>query len=327
VSITTWGAIITSIKVPDKSGAIGDVVHGFDTLDGYLGKHPFFGAIVGRYGNRIGGAQFVIDGKTYTLAKNDGANTLHGGAKGFDKYVWMAKPTAAHGAPSLVLTHVSPDGDEGFPGQLTVTLTYTWNDNDELRVHYVAQTTKPTVVNLTNHSYFNLAGKGTILEHQLQLSCDRYTPVVKGLIPTGELAPVGRAGSGFLDGMYEEHARYDVLAIHTYGFPLLKPFDARGSAAWRLMEAHGDNRPLWNTEFGLEPAVIPDNWRLSRGQIDSVQLEAWRTSIEGNERWRTYDRIYGYVLADGKDLGFNLIRLDGSPRPAYRWLKLWCRHH
>ncbi|HJY34876.1 MAG TPA: aldose epimerase family protein, partial [Vicinamibacterales bacterium] len=190
VSITTWGAIITSIKVPDKSGALGDVVHGFDTLDGYLGKHPFFGAIVGRYGNRIGGAKFAIDGKTYTLAKNDGDNTLHGGVKGFDKYVWMAKPTAAHGAPSLVLTHVSPDGDEGFPGQLTVTLTYTWTENDELRMHYVAQTTKPTVVNLTNHSYFNLAGKGTILEHQLQLSCDRYTPVVKGLIPTGELPPV-----------------------------------------------------------------------------------------------------------------------------------------
>jgi aldose 1-epimerase len=190
VSISTWGAIITSIKVPDKSGALGDVVHGFDTLDGYLGKHPFFGAIVGRYGNRIGGAKFAIDGKTYTLAKNDGDNTLHGGVKGFDKYVWMAKPTAAHGAPSLVLTHVSPDGDEGFPGQLTVTLTYTWTENDELRMHYVAQTTKPTVVNLTNHSYFNLAGKGTILEHQLQLSCDRYTPVVKGLIPTGELPPV-----------------------------------------------------------------------------------------------------------------------------------------
>jgi aldose 1-epimerase len=190
VSITTWGAIITSIKVPDKNGILGDVVLGFDSLDGYLGKHPFFGAIVGRYGNRIGGAQFVIDGKTYTLAKNDGANTLHGGLKGFDKYVWIAKPSAARGAPSLTLTHISPDGDEGFPGQLTVTLTYTWTDADELRMHYVATTSKPTVVNLTNHSYFNLAGQGTILEHRLQLSCDRYTPVAKGLIPTGELAPV-----------------------------------------------------------------------------------------------------------------------------------------
>ena len=190
VSITTWGAIITSIKVPDRSGTLTDVVLGFDSLDGYLGKHPFFGAIVGRYGNRIGGAKFVLDGKAYTLAKNDGENTLHGGVKGFDKYVWQAKTTESRAAPSIILTHVSPDGDEGFPGQLTVTLTYTWNDNDELRMHYVAQTTKPTVVNLTNHSYFNLSGHDTILKHVVQLSCDRYTPVVKGLIPTGELAPV-----------------------------------------------------------------------------------------------------------------------------------------
>jgi hypothetical protein len=167
--------------------------------------------------------------------------------------------------------------------------------------------------------------RGRLYAEMLRLA---YPAIKRGnpraLVVTGGIASA--IDGGFLDGMYEEHAPYDVLAIHTYGFPLLKPFDSRGSAAWRLMEAHGDNRPLWNTEFGLEPAVIPDSWRLSRGQIDSVQLEAWRTSIEGNERWRTYDRIYGYVLADGKDLGFNLIRLDGSPRPAYQWLKLWCRH-
>ena len=121
--ITTYGAIIVSINVPDKSGTVGDVVLGFDSLDGYLGTHPFFGAIVGRYGNRIGGAQFTLDGKTYTLAKNNGANTLHGGVKGFDKYVWKAREVPSKDGLAIELTHVSPDGDEGFPGTLTTHVT------------------------------------------------------------------------------------------------------------------------------------------------------------------------------------------------------------
>jgi aldose 1-epimerase len=196
VSITTLGGIVVSVKVPDKSGALGDVVLGFDSLDGYLGKHPFFGAIVGRYGNRIGHAEFTLDGKRYALAKNDGENSLHGGVKGFDKHVWKAKEVPGT-SPAISLTHVSPDGDEGFPGTLTTTVTYTWTDANELRIDYHATTDKPTVVNLTNHSYFNLSGKGgtTILDHRLQLSADRFTPVAKGLIPTGELKPV--AGTPF----------------------------------------------------------------------------------------------------------------------------------
>jgi hypothetical protein len=175
------------------------------------------------------------------------------------------------------------------------------------------------------HPEVSMRQRGQLYAEMLKLA---YPSIKRGkpraLVVTGGIASA--IDGGFLEGLYDEHAPYDVLAIHTYGFPLVQPFDARGSAAWRVMEAHGDNRPLWNTEFGLEPAVIPDSWRLSRGQIDSVQLDAWRTSIEENERWRTYDRIYGYVLADGKDLSFNLIRLDGTPRPAYQWLKLWCRH-
>ena len=192
VAIATLGGIVVSVNVPDKAGANGDVVLGFDSLDGYLTKNPFFGALVGRYGNRIGGAQFVLDGKTYTLAKNDGVNTLHGGLRGFDKYVWKARTAPATNGSSLVLTHISPDGDEGFPGTLTSTVTYTWTNDDELKIHYHAVTDKPTVVNLTNHSYFNLAGQGngTILDHQLQLSADKFTPVAKGLITTGELKPV-----------------------------------------------------------------------------------------------------------------------------------------
>jgi aldose 1-epimerase len=192
VAVTTYGAIVVSVNVPDKSGTVGDVVLGFDSLDGYLGTHPFFGAIVGRYGNRIGGAQFTLDGKTYTLAKNNGANTLHGGVKGFDKYVWKAREVPSKDGLAIELTHVSPDGDEGFPGTLTTHVTYTWTDSNELRADYHATTDKPTVVNLTNHSYFNLAGQGTgtILDHKLQLFADRFTPVVQGLIPTGELKPV-----------------------------------------------------------------------------------------------------------------------------------------
>ncbi len=197
VSIITLGAIVQSITVPDATGHPGDVVLGFDSLEGYLTPNPFFGAVVGRYGNRIGGASFTLDGKTYTLAKNNGPNTLHGGVKGFDKYVWSAKEVSSPDGPSIALTHVSPDGDEGFPGTLTAMVTYTWTDASTLRLHYHATTDTPTVVNLTNHSYFNLAGQGngTILDEQLQIFADRFTPVDNTLIPTGELRPV--AGTPF----------------------------------------------------------------------------------------------------------------------------------
>jgi len=197
VQIATLGGTVVSIKVPDKAGALGDVVLGFDSLDGYLGAHPFFGVLVGRYGNRIGNAAFTLDGKAYTLAKNNGVNSLHGGLKGFDKYVWKTREVKSADGLALELTHVSPDGDEGFPGTLSVTVRYTWTDANGLRVDYTATTDKPTVLNLTNHSYFNLSAGAspTILDHTLHLMADRYTPVDKGLIPTGELRAV--AGTPF----------------------------------------------------------------------------------------------------------------------------------
>lgn len=197
VQIATLGGTVVSIKVPDKAGALGDVVLGFDSLEGYLRPHPFFGVLVGRYGNRIGNAQFTLDGKTYTLAKNNGVNSLHGGLKGFDKYVWKTREVASPDGLALELTHVSPDGDEGFPGTLSVTVRYTWTDANGLRIDYTATTDKPTVVNLTNHSYFNLSAgaSATILDHTLHLLADKYTPVDKGLIPTGELRPM--AGTPF----------------------------------------------------------------------------------------------------------------------------------
>ena len=200
VAITTYGAIVVSIKVPDKTGKLGDVALGFDSLDGYLGTHPFFGAIVGRYGNRIGGGTFTLDGKTYTLPRTMAPTRCTAASRASTSTSGRRASPVDETAPAVELTHVSPDGDEGFPGTLTATVTYTWTDANELRIDYHATTDKPTVVNLTNHSYFNLAGQGTgtILDHKLQLSADEFTPVGKGLIPTGELQPVDGTPFDFL---------------------------------------------------------------------------------------------------------------------------------
>jgi aldose 1-epimerase len=185
--IITYGGIVISLKVPDKSGKSADVVLGYDSLDGYLVKGPYFGAIIGRYGNRIAGGTFALDGKTYSIRPNDGTNALHGGPRGFDKVVWKAKEIP-HG---IELSHVSPDGDQGFPGTLSAVVRYTLGGKD-LKIEYSATTDKKTVLNLTNHSYFNLAGQGNgdILKHQVKLNAGRFTPVNDVLIPTGELATV-----------------------------------------------------------------------------------------------------------------------------------------
>src|SRR5215510_12958063 len=185
--ITDYGGIVVSLKVPDRSGKMDDVVLGFDNLDGYLKGHPFFGALVGRYGNRIGKARFTLNGKEYKLAVNNGENTLHGGTKGFDKVVWKARPVTVKDGVALELTYLSKDGEEGYPGNLSVKVVYTLTNNNELKIDYSATTDQDTVVNLTNHTYFNLAGQGNgdILAHQLQINADRFTPVDSGLIPTG----------------------------------------------------------------------------------------------------------------------------------------------
>lgn len=187
--ILNYGGILVSLKTPDAKGEFADIVLGFDALPGYLAKHPYFGALVGRYANRIAKGKFKLNGQEYTLAQNNGVNALHGGLKGFDKYIWHAEP-AEDGEQRLRLRLTSPDGDEGYPGSLNVAVTYTLTDNDELRIDYSATTDRATVVNLTNHTYFNLAGEGLILDHLVQLAAEKYTPVDKDLIPTGELAPV-----------------------------------------------------------------------------------------------------------------------------------------
>jgi len=191
--IMTYGGIVQSLKVPDKNGQMGDIVLGYDTLDGYLTNSPYFGALIGRYGNRIGGAKFTLEGKTYTLAANNGPNTLHGGIKGFDKVVWkVVKADVGPQGPRLELNYLSKDGEEGFPGNLNVTATYTLTDDNALRLDFSATTDQPTLCNLTHHSYFNLAGQGNgdILGDILYINANGFTPVDSNLIPTGEIKPV-----------------------------------------------------------------------------------------------------------------------------------------
>jgi aldose 1-epimerase len=196
--IMDYGGIVVSLKVPDRTGKLDDVVLGLNTLDDYLKGHPYFGALVGRYGNRIAKGRFTLNGVEYKLAVNNGENHLHGGIKGFDKVVWNAKfVKTVKGEVSLVLTYLSKDGEEGYPGNLNVRVVYTLSNNNELMIDYTATTDKDTVVNLTHHSYFNLAGEGNgdILNHQLTINASRFTPIDAGSIPTGELKNV--AGTPF----------------------------------------------------------------------------------------------------------------------------------
>jgi aldose 1-epimerase len=190
--VITYGAILTELLYIDKNGHGVDVVLGFDNLESYLAHHPHFGATTGRVANRIAKGKFTLDGKEYTLAVNNGPNALHGGLKGFDKVVWKAEPKKTPEAAGVQLTYVSKDGEEGYPGNLTTVVTYTLNNQNELRMDYKATTDKPTPVNLTNHSYFNLAGaeSGDILGHELTLEADEYTPADDTLIPTGEIRSV-----------------------------------------------------------------------------------------------------------------------------------------
>lgn len=198
VAVVTYGGIVTSIRTPDKAGKLADIVLGFSSLEGYLGSHPYFGALIGRYGNRIAKGEFKLNGKTYKLARNNNGNSLHGGEMGFDKVVWTVKDVQnAASDQSVTLAYRSVDGEEGYPGNLDVTVRYSLNEANELKLEYFAVTDQPTVTNLTNHSYFNLRGEGEgdILGHVAMLNAESYTPVDAGLIPTGQIASV--AGTPF----------------------------------------------------------------------------------------------------------------------------------
>jgi aldose 1-epimerase len=188
--IMNYGGIVVSLKVPDKGGHLGDVVLGYDKLADYIKETPYFGAMIGRYGNRIAKGRFTVNGVSYQLATNNFPNSLHGGVKGFDKCIWMAKPHEDPQEPALELHYLSHDGEEGYPANLTVTAVYTLTRDNGLRLEYTATTDRDTVLNLTQHSYFNLAGHGDILGHEVMMPADRFTPVDSTLIPTGDLRSV-----------------------------------------------------------------------------------------------------------------------------------------
>lgn len=192
VQITNYGGIIVTLRTPDREGELGDIMLGFDQAENYVTRNPFFGCLVGRYGNRIAQGRFTLDGQEYQLAVNAGGNHLHGGRRGFDKAVWEAEMIKQADLVGLKLHYVSPDGEENYPGTLDTTVHYTLNSRNELQIEYMATTDRPTILNLTNHSYFNLSGEGsgTILGHKLTLNADRFTPVDEMLIPTGELRSV-----------------------------------------------------------------------------------------------------------------------------------------
>jgi aldose 1-epimerase len=192
IRLMTYGGTILSLKTPDRDGAFDDIVLGFDTAEPYFTRSPYFGAIIGRYGNRIANARFTLDGEPYVLSANDGQHHLHGGARGWDKVVWRNEPFQNAEGVGVVLRHTSPDGDQGYPGMVDATVTYWLRPDNALVIDYEATTDTPTVVNLTHHSYFNLAGgrASDILGHELTIAADRYTPADATLIPTGEIAPV-----------------------------------------------------------------------------------------------------------------------------------------
>lgn len=259
-SIINYGGILVSLKVPDRNGRLDDVVLGFDTLDGYLKGHPYFGAIIGRFGNRIAKASFTLNGARYNLTANDGENHLHGGVKGFDKVVWDATPLDVKDGGAIQLTYRSLDGEEGYPGDLSAQVVYTLTDKDELKIDYSATTAKDTVVNLTHHSYFNLSGQGDgdILSHRLMINADRFTPVDAALIPSGELRGVKGTPFDFLHltavgariNQDDEQLRFG--RGYDHNFVLNGEMGALRQAAKVFEPATGRVMEVWTTEPGLQ---------------------------------------------------------------------------
>ena len=264
VKIMNYGGIVQSIRVPDRNGNFTNVALGFDNLGDYVEMNPYFGTITGRYANRIANGTFELEGETYTLPINNDPNTLHGGEMGFDKFIWDTIPVQTDEGIGLQMSRLSPDGEEGFPGNLEVTVTYVLTENNELRIDYLATTDAPTVVNLTNHSYFNLAGEGSgnILDHELMLNADNYTPVDETLIPTGVIEPVADTPMDFTTdeeiGARIRNANFEQLLIgrgydHNYVLNRPSPDDASLILAARVHEpTTGRTMTIQTTEPGIQ---------------------------------------------------------------------------
>ena len=253
IKITNYGGIITSILVPDKNGKFGDIVLGYNTLEEYIKNSPYFGAIVGRYANRIAKGQFTLDGKKYTLAKNNGNNALHGGIKGFDKVVWEAKEYQNSSKVALILNYLSKDGEEGYPGNLSVTVTYTLNNDNGFQTRIEAVTDKPTPVNLCNHSYFNLSECDTnILGHLLTIHADRFTVVNDELIPTGELQTVAGSPMDFTKPFAIGARIGQVKGGYDHNYVLIKKTGEISLAARMEDPKTGRSLEIYTTQPGIQ---------------------------------------------------------------------------
>lgn len=257
--IMTYGGILVSLKTPDKSGSFADIVLGYDNLDGYIKRNPYFGSLVGRYGNRIAKGRFSLDGKTYTLAtNNNGHNHLHGGLKGFDKVVWAAKPAESPDGPSLQLNYLSKDGEEGYPGNLSVSAVYTLTQDNALRLDFTATTDKDTICNLTHHSYFNFHGGDDVMDYVVQINADKFTPTDATMIPTGELRPVTNTPFDFRKptpigariNSDEEQIQFAKGYDHNWVFD--KPAGQLSPVANVLDKASGRRMEVFTTEPGMQ---------------------------------------------------------------------------
>ncbi|VVN36031.1 Aldose 1-epimerase [Pseudomonas fluorescens] len=263
-TVITYGATLQALQVPDKNGKLEDVVLGFDDVQGYQSGKAYFGATIGRFGNRLANGAFELDGKRFQVPQNDGSNSLHGGPHGFDKQVWKAEPAKGKDSVGVTLTYLSADGEMGFPGNLKTEVTYSLNDNNELRIEYKASTDKPTVLNLTNHSYFNLAGAGNgdVLQQLATLHASHYTPVNGKLIPTGELAPVAGTPMDFTQptaigkNIKANHPQLKFAEPKQGGFDFNWVLDAKGDVGKLAADVSdpqsGRRLQLYTTEPGVQ---------------------------------------------------------------------------
>ncbi len=258
VTIMSYGGTLVSLQAPDRDGVRADIVLGFDEFAPYLSQHPYFGTLIGRYANRIAGASFTIEGKTYRLSANDGRNHLHGGRIGFDKILWDAEPAYSPEGPQLALSHLSRAGEEGYPGNLAVRVTYTLNEQDELRLDYSARTDQTTVVNLTHHSYFNLAGAGTIHDHMLRLAAERHLPVDAELIPLGEQRAVKSTPFDFTDArsigssISAEEVQLQLAGGYDHCWVLAQQSGASALAAELYEPMSGRTLTVFTTQPGIQ---------------------------------------------------------------------------
>ncbi len=259
VKITNFGGIITEVRVPDRAGEFADVTLGFDSIEPYYKEAPYFGALIGRFGNRIAAGKFELDGKSYTLAANNGVNHLHGGLVGFDKVVWNADTFTTQHSSGLTLKYLSVDGDEGYPGNLQVTVTYELTNDNEILVKYHAVTDKPTPINLTQHAYFNLAGKGDVLGHEVMINADQYVPISNAQIPTGELSSVANTPFDFRtphligERIAQDHEQLKNGNGYDHNYVLNKSTPKELSLAARVTEPHsGRVLEVFTQEPGIQ---------------------------------------------------------------------------